>query len=204
MKLFITFEGIDGCGKTTQINLLEKFLSCKGEKFITIREPGGTNLSEEIRNILLNSKEFINPITELLLFESARTELTEKVIVPALNNGVIVLCDRFFDSTTAYQGYGRQLDINKIKMLNKLATNGIEPDITFYLSLPLSVAKERTKSKKFDRIESSDENFFKRVIAGFDELCEIEKHRFIKIDATQNIENIHNLILKYLIIRFQI
>ncbi len=198
MKLFITFEGIDGCGKTTQLHLLQDYLTRKGEKVTLIREPGGTKLSETIRQILLNSKESINYLTELFLFESARAELTEKVILPALNRNEIVLCDRFYDSTTAYQGYGRMIDISKIEVLNKLATNGLEPDITFYLRIPLEIAKERTKSKSLDRMESADIEFYKRVINGFDEIYEKEKHRIVKIDATNNIDSVHQSILVYI------
>lgn len=204
MRLFITFEGIDGCGKTTQLNLLLDYFMKIGEKVTQVREPGGTKLSEAIRQILLNSKESINHIAELFLFESARAELTEKVIIPALNRNEIVLCDRFYDSTTAYQGYGRQIEIENIKILNKLATSGLEPDITFYLSIPFEIAKERINSKKLDRMESSDIDFFNRVIAGFEEIYEKEKHRVIKIDATYNIETVHQSILTYLHKRFNI
>lgn len=204
MRLFITFEGIDGCGKTTQLNLLLDYFMKIGEKVTQVREPGGTKLSEAIRQILLNSKESINHIAELFLFESARAELTEKVIIPALNRNEIVLCDRFYDSTTAYQGYGRQIEIENIKILNKLATSGLEPDITFYLSIPFEIAKERINSKKLDRMESSDIDFFNRVIAGFEEIYEKEKHRVIKIDATYNIETVHQSILSHIHKRFNI
>lgn len=204
MRLFITFEGLDGCGKTTQLNLLFDYFMKIGEKVTQVREPGGTEFSEAIRQILLNSKESINHISELFLFESARAELTEKVIIPALNRNEIVLCDRFYDSTTAYQGYGRQIEIENIKILNKMATSGLEPDITFYLSIPFEIAKERINSKKLDRMESSDIDFFNRVIAGFEEIYEKEKHRVIKIDATYNIETVHQSILSHLHNRFNI
>ena len=141
--MFITFEGIDGCGKSTQIGLLAEYLNSKGIENIMIREPGGTRFSEEIRKILLHSKKDINIISEMLLFEAARADLTHKVIKPALKKGFYVLSDRFYDSTTAYQGYGRGLPIDELEMIHKVATSGIVPDITFYLDLPLEVARKR-------------------------------------------------------------
>ena len=146
--MFITFEGPEGSGKSTQINLLENFLKETHKKFITIREPGGTVIGEEIRKILISSEfDDMSYETELLLFISSRKELMEKIIKPALKNNQFVLCDRFIDSTIAYQGYGRGINLNKIKMLNDLATGGLYPDVTFLLQLDVNSSIERLKSR---------------------------------------------------------
>jgi len=158
--MFITFEGIDGSGKTTQILMLKDYLDSIGCQTIFIREPGGTKFSEIIRDILLNKDIDINPTSELMLFEAARADLTHRVIIPALRKGIFVLSDRFFDSTTTYQGYGRRLDLNQIMGINEMATFGIEPDITFYLKLSLEESHKRSKHKKADRMERSGEEFF--------------------------------------------
>ena len=135
--LFITFEGIDGCGKSTQFQMLKEYLETQGVDFIVVREPGGTVIGEKIREILLNKKnDSMRPLTELLLFEAARAQIAEEVIRPALEKGTCVLCDRFFDSTYAYQGYARKLGADKVLLLNDLATAGLEPDITFLIDIP--------------------------------------------------------------------
>lgn len=146
--MFITFEGIDGSGKTTQILLLKDYLESVGCKTMFLREPGGTKFSEIIRDILLNKDLEINPVSELMLFEAARANLTNEVIIPALQKGIFVLCDRFYDSTTTYQGFGRELDLAQVMAVNEMATFGIEPDITFYLRLSLEESKKRSKHKK--------------------------------------------------------
>ena len=194
--MFITFEGIDGCGKSTQIKLLAKHLKSIGKEVVLIREPGGTSLSENIREILLNSKHNINEISELLLFEAARAELTEKVIKPALDKGAYVLSDRFYDSTSAYQGYGRGIDLDKIDILNKVGALGIEPDVTFYLDIPLEMSQVRSGEKIKDRMERESDDFFRRVIEGFREIAKKNPKRVIMIDASKEIEATYNLILK--------
>ena len=166
--MFITFEGPEGSGKSTQINLLENFFKETNKKFITIREPGGTIIGEEIRKILISSEfDDMSYETELLLFISSRKELIEKIIKPALKNNQFVLSDRFIDSTIAYQGYGRGINLNKIKMLNDLATGGLYPDVTFLLQLDVNSSIERLKSRylnselKLDRIENENKSFYK-------------------------------------------
>ncbi len=196
--MFITFEGIDGSGKTTQILLLKDYLESLGCKTLFIREPGGTKFSEIIRDILLSENLEISPISELMLFEAARANLTSEVIIPALRKGFFVLCDRFYDSTTAYQGYGRQLDLAQVMVINEMATFGIEPDITFYLRLPLEESKKRSKHKKADRMERSGEEFFLRVISGYDELAKREHHRIKVIDASGSINDTHKQILSHI------
>lgn len=173
--LFITFEGIDGCGKSTQFQMLKEYLETEGVDFIVVREPGGTVIGEKIREILLNKKnDSMRPLTELLLFEAARAQITEEVIRPALEKGTCVLCDRFFDSTYAYQGYARKLGAEKVLMLNDLATAGLEPDITFLIDIPVSVALERRgiRGEADDRMEALGTAFQEDVRKGYLEAAE--------------------------------
>ncbi len=192
--MFISFEGIDGCGKTTQLNILSENLTKLGYEVINLREPGGTEISEKIREILLNSTEDIHPVTELLLFESARSHLVNTIIKPAIADNKIVISDRFFDSTTAYQGYGRGLDISTVELFNKMASLELLPDITFYLDVSFETAKERSTRKIYDRIESSGKEFFERVIEGFKDLQRKYSERIILIDASNEIEVTEKLI----------
>ena len=173
--LFITFEGIDGCGKSTQFQMLKEYLETEGVDFIVVREPGGTVIGEKIREILLNKKnDSMRPLTELLLFEAARAQITEEVIRPALEKGTCVLCDRFFDSTYAYQGYARKLGAEKVLMLNDLATAGLEPDITFLIDIPVSIALERRgiRGEADDRMEALGTAFQEDVRKGYLEAAE--------------------------------
>lgn len=182
--MFITFEGIDGCGKTTQIKLLCQYLVKKGLNVITLREPGGTDFSEKIRELLLNSKHKIATRAELMLFEAARAHLVENVIKPALSDGKIVICDRFYDSTTAYQAFGRDLPLEDVNFCNMFATGGLKPDITFYLKITLEESKKRSHHRYFDRIEQSGDIFFRKVIEGYEFIAKSEPERFIVIDAS--------------------
>jgi dTMP kinase len=196
--MFISFEGIDGCGKTTQLKLLNEYLIKLGYSVVSVREPGGTLLSEKIREILLDKENNICDTAELLLFEAARAELVHSVIKSAVNNESFILADRFIDSTLAYQGYGRNLDIDTINVLNTISTETILPDITFYLQLPLSVARQRYSKNDPDRMVQSGDDFLQRVIVGFDFISVHNSDRVVIIDATQNIENIFNDIIKIL------
>jgi len=196
--MFITFEGIDGCGKSTQLKILNEFLVSKNIKTLVIREPGGTILSERIRDILLSKSVDMTDLSELLLFAAARNSLVEKVIKPALTNGIYVLSDRFYDSTSAYQGYGRGIDKEKISLINNLATDGLKPDLTFYLKIPLEIAQKRSKKREKDRIESAGTNFFENVIRGYEMISIQEPNRFKVIDAKGSIRYTHNLILNYM------
>lgn len=194
--MFITFEGIDGSGKSTQIDLLEEYLRKKNIEVVKLREPGGTELSEQIRVILLHSGKNISPVTELLLFNAARSCLVDTIIKPALAAGKTVICDRFYDSTTAYQGYGRGLPPRDVAGCNMTATGGLKPDITFYLEIPLQLSADRTNHRSQDRMEKSGDEFFLRVIAGFNRIAAEEPERFVKIDASKGIEEVNREIFR--------
>lgn len=194
--MFITFEGIDGSGKTTQIDLLEEYFCKKNVSVIKLREPGGTDLSEQIRKILLHSKSDISAVTELLLFNAARSCLVDTIIRPGLLEGKTVICDRFFDSTTAYQGYGRGLALDEVINCNLTATGGLKPDITFYLQIPLQLTTDRTNHREPDRMEKSGDVFFRKVIDGFNNIARTEPERFVKIDAARSIAEVHTDIIR--------
>lgn len=194
--MLITFEGIDGSGKSTQIALLQKKLLKAGKTVNVFREPGGTAVSELIRKILLNPKVELNTVTELLLFSSARSQLVTEKVIPALNRDEIVILDRFYDSTTAYQGYGRNsLPIEQINQINLIASHALKPDITFYLRLSIEESNKRRADLSKDRMEQAGDEFFNNVIKGFDELAESNK-QFVSIEASQAIDHIHEQILE--------
>ena len=193
--MFISFEGIDGSGKSTQIKLLQEKLESTGKTVLSLREPGGTELSEKIRELLLHKEYDLNSETELLLFESARAYLTNSIIKPALENGNIVLTDRFFDSTIAYQGYGRGLDLDFIDKCNQFATQGINPDITLYLKIDMNISNERRVLSTKDRIENSGFEFYQKVIIGFNKIAEKNPNRVVTINADNDINLIHNQIM---------
>lgn len=168
--IFITFEGIDGCGKSTQLRMVKERLTSEGRDFIEVREPGGTTVGEKIRAVLLDKKnDSMVPLAELLLYEAARAQITEEVIKPALENGTIVICDRFFDSTIAYQGYARELGFELVDCLNKIATAGLKPDITFLLDLSAEDALKRRigRGEEEDRLEALGTSFQVKVREGY-------------------------------------
>lgn len=192
--MLITFEGIDGSGKSTQIALLQKRLVEAGKTVNVFREPGGTAVSELIRDILLNPEVELNTVTELLLFSSARSQLVTEKVIPALNRGEIVILDRFYDSTTAYQGYGRNsLPIEQINQINIIASHALKPDITFYLRLSIEESNERRADLSKDRMEQAGDEFFNNVLKGFDSLAKTKSH-FVTIEASQAIDTIHKQI----------
>lgn len=195
--LFITFEGIDGCGKSTQALLTYKYLVAQGKNVILLREPGSTLIAEKIRNILLDKKSNITDITELLLYEAARSEIVDKEIAPALKKGTIVLCDRFYDSTTAYQGFGRKLDIRMVKSLHKIAVGSLTPDLTLVFDLDLATAAGR-RGKTKDRLEAQPKAFHTRVRKGFLEIARKERSRVKVIDATRPVDKIFEDVKAYL------
>lgn len=193
--MLISFEGVDGCGKSTQIELLQQHLEQKHSKKVHIyREPGGVPLAEELRSLLLDIRHTIDPVSELLMFSSARSQLVQQRIKPDLSQGTFVILDRYFDSTTAYQGYGRGvLPLEDINRLNTWASHGKIPDITFYLKLPWETAKHRMKDRDQDRMERSGEDFFERVISGYNELAQKEQ-RICTIDATASIGEVFEIV----------
>ena len=186
--ILITFEGGEGAGKSTQIRQLETKLIAQGHKVLILREPGSNSISESIRNILLNTKNSeLSHRAELLLYVAARAQLTEEVIEPALQAGTVVLCDRFFDSTTAYQGYARGLDIDMINKLNLFATDDLVPDVTFVLDLPPDAGLARAaKTGSPDRLESENLDFHTQVRKGFLMIAEDNSDRICVLDATDN------------------
>ena len=199
----ITFEGIDGSGKSTQIQLLEAEFEKLGISYKTFREPGGTKLSEKIRTILLDKVNIeLYSNAESLLFAAARAQLTAEQIKPAITKGEFVICDRFTDSTIAYQGYGRGLNINILEMINNIATDGLMPDLTFFLDLNPAKAGERMESEAPDRMETIGTEFFKKVREGYRQIVEQNPDRCIEINAEQTPENVYKEIYPIILKRF--
>lgn len=194
--LFISFEGIDGCGKSTQADLLRSYLESKGEQVELLREPGGTALSEQIREILLNpNNDKMDPSTESILLSASRAQLTREIIIPALERGNVVICDRYADSTLAYQGYGRGINLEWLEKLNAFATAGLKPDITLLVDLPVDEALNRMQSKSFDRIEMEGIEFLEKVRSGYLELTDRFSKRYFMIDGMETIEEMSKKII---------
>jgi len=192
--MFITFEGIDYSGKSTQANLLVERLQKQGREVVFLREPGGTAISEKIREILLDKQHLeLNQIAELFLFSAARTQLVSEVIQPVLKSGKIVICDRFYDSTTAYQGYGRGIDLKDVDAINRIASCGTTPDITFFIDIEIEEIYRRQKAAGIsaDRMESSGKDFFERVRKGYLQLADKESERFYVVDGKLSVDKIH-------------
>ena len=205
MNKFITFEGIDGCGKTTQINLLSKYLDSKKQDNVIVREPGGTKISEKIREILLDKGNNINSYTETLLFLSSRSQLVNEIIKKNIEQNKFVLCDRFTDRTLAYQGYGRGLNIQLLNDLNNFATQNISPDLTFVLDINLSESNKRINKRNIDRMEQSGKEFLNKVKIGYQKISNIDKDRYIFIDCCgKDIDSIHFSIVKSINERYKI
>lgn len=191
--MFITFEGLDFSGKSTQATILVEKLRKIGAIVHFLREPGGTAISERIRDILLDKKNLeITDAAELLLFSAARAQLVKEVIVPALRRGEIVVCDRYYDSTTAYQGYGRGIDPVAVRGINRLATDGTDPDITFLVDIPVEEIEKRKHRAglSFDRMESSGRTFYERVRNGYHEIAENEARRFVVVNGMRGVDEI--------------
>ncbi len=196
--MFITFEGIDLSGKSTQIRLLKNYLQKKRKKVISVREPGGTGISEKIRDILLDREHLkMEYLTEFLLFSSSRYQLTKEIIIPNLQKKYYVLSDRYFDSSTAYQGYGGRIDLKIVRSINKIATGGLIPDLTFLLNISIDECTKRKKliKKTEDRIEQKKISYYNKVIAGYLQIAKNNKGRFVVIDATGSVGDIHNEIV---------
>ena len=201
--LFITFEGIDGCGKSTQVQLLYSYLTNQGIKVSLLREPGGTPVGELIRSILLsNETSDLLPISELLLYSAARNQNIHKNIVPAQDNGVWVLCDRFTDATVAYQGYGLKLDLNLIEFLNDLVSQNKKPDITILIDIDPNTALSRARQRNLKncndegRYEQESLTFYHQVRKGYLEIAQKEPQRIHTINGSQSIKEIQNEIIQ--------
>ncbi len=192
---FITFEGADGCGKTTQLLLLRDYLINKGYEVVLTREPGAKGLGERIRDILLNYDGEVSDRCESFLFLADRAQNIDTIVIPAIEQGKIVLCDRHTDSTVAYQGYGRGLDVEQINMLNNLATKGLKPDLTLVFDVDVRTSMKRVGTSK-DRMESAGMEFFNRVRNGYLELAKLEPERIKVVDATKSIEEVHECVVE--------
>jgi dTMP kinase len=196
LSLFITFEGVEGSGKTTQIRRLERYLTGKGIPCKVTREPGGPPISEKVRRILLNPdhREMV-PLSELLLYEAARAQHVKEVIEPLLRKGMMVLCDRFSDATIAYQGFGRRLDLELIRRFNNLTTQGRKPDVTFLLDCPSGIGLKRAvqrnqqlRKEKEERFEREKIQFHRRVRRGYRWIANKEPHRVKVIDTREGVD----------------
>lgn len=190
---FITFEGTEGAGKSTQIKLLAERIEATGRKVRQLREPGGTPIGEEIRHTLKHSAQnaAMTPEAELLLINASRAQLVREVIRPALAAGEIVLCDRFYHSTLAYQGYGRQLDLRRVQQIIDFAVGDTRPDLTLMLHVPLTISEQRRNARQSatrDRFEEADRAFFERVEQGFRALAKAQPDRIKWIEATEPVE----------------
>jgi dTMP kinase len=200
MVRFVTFEGGDGTGKTTQIHALESYLIARGQPCLMTREPGGTSLGSMIRRVLLEvGDQPIAPSTELFLYLADRAQHVFEIIRPAIEAGKVVLCDRFTDSTLAYQGYGRGLDLQLLRQFNGVANSGVCPDLTFLLDCPVQVGLARTANRQArshadepreDRFEREKLEFHEKVRAGFLEMARLEPARFRIIDATRSVAEV--------------
>lgn len=188
--LFITFEGADGCGKTTQLMMLAKYLEEKGYNVLVTREPGAKGLGEKIREILLNYDGEVSSQCEAFLFLADRAQHMDVIVKPAVEKGKIVLCDRHTDSTVAYQGFGRGLDIERINLLNSIATGNRKPDLTVVFDIDVETSMKRVGTQK-DRLESAGVEFHNRVRNGYLEIARQEPERVKVVDASKSIEDIH-------------
>lgn len=192
--LFIVFEGLDGCGKTTQAQMLADFFDRRGIKYTHVREPGGTAVGNQLRSILLNPETSLTRWGEVLLLAAARAQLVQDVIIPALKRGEMVVSDRYLFSSLAYQGYGLEQDVELVRRVNLEAVQGLMPDITFYLEIDPAVGLARQQRVRgLDRIEQRQGDFFARVVKGYSQL-RLEDH-FANIDGTATPEQIHRQVL---------
>ena len=205
--MFVTFEGIEGCGKTTQMGLAAERLTSEGYPVVQTREPGGTRIGEQIRTVLLSPEHGnMSPVAELFLYEACRAQLVAELVRPELEKGALVLCDRYFDATTAYQGYGRGLDLDLIERLNDAAGQGIAPDLTILLDCTVEKGFERIRNRYQDpsrqggqgapdRMETEDRAFHERIRNGYLTLAEKHVHRIRVVDASAGLEQVHGKVM---------
>jgi dTMP kinase len=205
--MFVTFEGIEGCGKTTHMGLVAERLASEGYAVVQTREPGGTRIGEQIRSVLLSPENGnMSPVAELLLYEACRAQLVGELVRPELEEGRLVLCDRYFDATTAYQGYGRGLDLDLIERLNDAAGQGLEPDVTILLDCTVEKGFERIQSRYRDRnrrggrgapdrMEKEGRAFHERIRKGYLALAERHGDRIRVVDASGGVEEVHGKVM---------
>ncbi len=198
--LFISIEGLDGSGKSTQVRYIQEYLHGRNIRTLLLREPGGTKIGEKVRDILLDARNTeMDSVAEMLLYASSRAQIMAEKVIPALEDGITVICDRFIDSSIAYQGYGRELDINEVYNVNYTAVRHILPDITFFLDQhPDTSLKRRKEASKADRLENEKMDFHNRVYKGYKELCSRYPERIKVLDAGESIEEIGEKITKHL------
>lgn len=193
--MFITFEGPDGSGKTTQARLLAEYLTRRGYPVVHTREPGGTVISEQIREVVLTTKnQGMRHETEALLFSAARAQIVAELIRPALQAGKIVICDRYADSTLAYQGYGLGLDLDALRAITRFATQGLVPDFTFYVDVPVEIGLARRHRGETNRLDQKEVAYHQRVRDGYLALAQAEPARWIVVDGTYTIEHVQQTI----------
>jgi dTMP kinase len=203
--MFITFEGIDQSGKSTQCQLLKEYLQSRGFNVLLIREPGGTKISEKIRDLLLDKEnDNMRGLTEFLLYSSSRAQLVDEVIKPALALKKVVICDRYADSSAAYQGFARGLGIDMVEQISQVATYGVTPDLTIFVDIPIQLAFDRLKArgKLSDRIEAEGNQFFELVRQGYLQIATRHKNRFKVVDGTDDINSIEQKIRSLIVERF--
>lgn len=191
--MFITFEGLDFSGKSTQAKMLHEYLKSIGKKSLLLREPGGTKISEKVREIILDRKHIeMTPLTEFMLFSASRSQLISQIVGPHLKKGYVVICDRYYDSSTAYQSYGGSLELRDVLKVNEIATGGLKPDMTILIDLPPKAAFGRAhkRGNEKDRMENKNLAFYNRVYKGFLDIANHNKKRFVVIKGSLTIEEI--------------
>jgi dTMP kinase len=190
--MFITLEGPEGSGKSSQIPILLKYLQNAGYRVTATREPGGTSIGDQIREVLLSNRNTeMDPRTEILLFQASRAQLVEQVILPRITQGEVVICDRYADSTIAYQGYGHQVNLNQLYSIVDFATGGLKPNLSLLLDVDVRVGlKRRQKDGDVNRLDKFVIEFHQRVIAGYHEMVKAEPERWVIIDANQTFEEV--------------
>lgn len=199
--MFITFEGLDFSGKSTQAKLLHEFLLSKKIKSILLREPGGTTISEKVREIILDREHIeMTPLTEFMLFSASRSQLVSQIIKPHLKKGYVVICDRYYDSSTAYQSYGGSLELKQVQKVNDIATGSLKPDMTIFIDLAPKTAFKRAalRGKDKDRMENKNLKFYNKVYKGFHQIANQNKKRFVVIKGTLTIDKIHAILAEKL------
>ena len=188
--LFITFEGTDGTGKSTQIEFAREYFESRGFNVLMSREPGGTSISEKLRDILLDkANDEMSPVTEMMIYAASRAQLVSEVIIPAVNDGTVVICDRFVDSSVAYQAFGRGLG-DMVAEVNSYATPGLAPDITFFMDIDPEVGRSRIAGGELDRLEQEKSDFFRRVYDGYKIIAASDPGRVKTIDASGTVEEV--------------